>query len=548
MSSSSGPSSLLLLTSDCGHCHPRLHPLRRRPHGLPVTIGVGGTRTLAKLFSDTAKPFGAVAVLNRDHERDVLSRLSVTEIAGIAGRRAARLAPYGIRSCLDLADVDGKLVKKLLTKTGHELWMELNGVPVTPVRPDGPPHKVIARGGTLMGNVDDPARLWAWTVRPSSGWSKKPPLPQRPHHAARRPGLLEGRREPPAGRAVVRRGHRQVRRTARRARWRCGGRTVDGATATHLHVLATELRRGKGVQLSLFDCPDPRRAALAAVKSAVNDKFGRFKLRSGNTAPAGEPCTRTRRITSTCATSAVSSASDFGEWRRRRPVHGNRPGVQRTPTPLVEQAGLDTGFTTAAAGMRFHYDAMPSQLPVWWNGRLHVVRWGNRDRVERKADDGVDVEGVGRGREVGDPLPEPVLIPAAGITTGSGARADHFPSSTVACHVHAGRRQLPLGPVPVAPADDLEPPVPPHRQQRRARAASRTAPPARRRGRGRGPPAPLDERDRQLAPGQGDGEHMRYTSLRGSEADLAADVADVEVVGRVRVDRRQVAASSRSAP
>ena len=27
------------------------------------------TRTLAKLFSDTAKPFGAVAVLSREHER-----------------------------------------------------------------------------------------------------------------------------------------------------------------------------------------------------------------------------------------------------------------------------------------------------------------------------------------------------------------------------------------------------------------------------------------------------------------------------------------------
>src|SRR5688572_27289954 len=31
--------------------------------GLPVTIGIARTRTLAKLFSDTAKPFGAVAVL-----------------------------------------------------------------------------------------------------------------------------------------------------------------------------------------------------------------------------------------------------------------------------------------------------------------------------------------------------------------------------------------------------------------------------------------------------------------------------------------------------
>jgi DNA polymerase V len=61
--------------------------------GLPVTIGVARTRTLAKLFGDTAKLFGAVAVLTRDHERELLGRLPVTEISGIAGRRTARLAP-----------------------------------------------------------------------------------------------------------------------------------------------------------------------------------------------------------------------------------------------------------------------------------------------------------------------------------------------------------------------------------------------------------------------------------------------------------------------
>src|ERR1041385_7326446 len=48
--------------------------------GVPVTIGVARTRTLAKLFSDTAKPNGAVTVQGRDHERELLARLPVTEI------------------------------------------------------------------------------------------------------------------------------------------------------------------------------------------------------------------------------------------------------------------------------------------------------------------------------------------------------------------------------------------------------------------------------------------------------------------------------------
>lgn len=53
-----------------------------------MTIGVARTRTLAKLFSDIGKPFGAVAVLTRDHERELLGKLPVTEISGITARIA----------------------------------------------------------------------------------------------------------------------------------------------------------------------------------------------------------------------------------------------------------------------------------------------------------------------------------------------------------------------------------------------------------------------------------------------------------------------------
>jgi DNA polymerase V len=36
---------------------------------VPVTVGIARTRTLAKLISDTGKPFGAVAVLDRPPRR-----------------------------------------------------------------------------------------------------------------------------------------------------------------------------------------------------------------------------------------------------------------------------------------------------------------------------------------------------------------------------------------------------------------------------------------------------------------------------------------------
>jgi DNA polymerase V len=250
--------------------------------GLPVTIAIARTRTLAKLFSDTAKPFGAKAVLDRDQERELLAKLPVTEISGIGGNRARRVAPYGIKTCLDLADADGRLVRKLLTKTGHDIWLELNGTPVTPIHTERPPHKVLARGGSLMGNVSDPDTLWAWCVR----------------HVER---LIEELRYHRVRTSVL----------AVELAWKDGGgagasaplsvpsdrydllldaakvafdrAVVPGRVATHMHVLATDLHRGGFYQGSIFDLPKPQLERAAAVKEAVNGKCGRFKLRSAAT-------------------------------------------------------------------------------------------------------------------------------------------------------------------------------------------------------------------------------------------------------------------------
>lgn len=253
-----------------------------REAGLPVTIGVARTRTLAKLFSDTGKPFGAVAVLTREHERELLARLPVTEISGIGSRRADRLLPYGIRTCLDLADADGLLVKRLLTSTGFDLWLELNGRPVTPIRPQRTPHKALARGGSLMGNVSDPKVLWAWCVRHVERL-----IEELRYHRVRtaavgvdlawKDGVGTGGAadlDAPSDRfdALL-----DAARTALRRAY------VPGGMATHMHVIAPALSRGVGEQLTLFHRADPRKDAAEQVKAAVNDKFGRFKLRSATT-------------------------------------------------------------------------------------------------------------------------------------------------------------------------------------------------------------------------------------------------------------------------
>jgi DNA polymerase V len=69
-----------------------------------------------------------------------------------------------------------------------------------------------------------------------------------------------------------------------------GLRTVwcRGAEATHMHLIASKLVRGKMWQGSLFDEPNPKLEAISIVKEEINKKFGRFKLRSGATLYAND--------------------------------------------------------------------------------------------------------------------------------------------------------------------------------------------------------------------------------------------------------------------
>jgi nucleotidyltransferase/DNA polymerase involved in DNA repair len=254
---------------------------------VPVTVGIARTRTLAKLVSDTAKPFGALALLDVDAERSLLDRHPVTAISGIADRRAARLEPYGITTCLDLAFADRLLVRHLLTRVGEALRYELNGEPVIPLLTERPPHKTLSRGGSLGGPTADPDRLYAWLVR-----NLERLIEELEFHVVR------------AGALSVYLMHKDGTEGFARAELVSPSNSFDtllnaargcferawrpGQEASRMHLTASQLKRPGFVQLGLFDTPDERARAAATAKREVNARLGRFTLRSGATLPLAD--------------------------------------------------------------------------------------------------------------------------------------------------------------------------------------------------------------------------------------------------------------------
>jgi DNA polymerase V len=133
--------------------------------GVPSSVGVAPTKTLAKLCSDGAKPLGCRVIASEGDRRDLLAGLAVTEVTGIAARTAAKLAEHGITTCDQFAAAERAFIRWLLTKTGEDLWWELNGTPVMEVLPRRKAHKFIARGGSIGKPSRDRQRVAAFVVR-----------------------------------------------------------------------------------------------------------------------------------------------------------------------------------------------------------------------------------------------------------------------------------------------------------------------------------------------------------------------------------------------
>jgi nucleotidyltransferase/DNA polymerase involved in DNA repair len=257
-----------------------------REVGVPVTVGIGRTRTLAKLLSDSAKPFGARAVLDPNAERELLACLSVTEVSGIAAARGARLAQHGITSCLDLAHADRLLARRLLTRTGEALWYELRGESVVPLHTSRPPHKVLSRGGSLGGPTADPDRLWAWVARNLERLVEELEF-YRVLTGKLTLSLLHADGTEGSARAPLRSSTDRfdlLLEALKPTLARCW----NGRPVSRMHLFASALEWPTFVQRSLFDPPCERAEAVAEVKRAVNARVGRFALRSGATLPLAD--------------------------------------------------------------------------------------------------------------------------------------------------------------------------------------------------------------------------------------------------------------------
>jgi len=129
--------------------------------GLPVCVGIGASKTLAKLANHCAKKrpqFNGVCSFNAMADRDLdqlLAEIEVGEIWGVGRKLAPKLEALGYKSALDLKRASPEALRQQFSVVMEKTIRELNGTVCIELEEISPPKKQILSSRSFGHPVRD---------------------------------------------------------------------------------------------------------------------------------------------------------------------------------------------------------------------------------------------------------------------------------------------------------------------------------------------------------------------------------------------------------
>lgn len=98
--------------------------------GIPVSMGIAPTKTLAKVankFAKKYKGYKGVCIIDTEEKRiEALKRTEIGDVWGIGYRHTKRLSVYGVSTAYDFSLMPRNWVRQQMTVVGERTWKELN--------------------------------------------------------------------------------------------------------------------------------------------------------------------------------------------------------------------------------------------------------------------------------------------------------------------------------------------------------------------------------------------------------------------------------------
>jgi DNA polymerase V len=119
----------------------RMRDQVRKWTGIPISVGLGSTKTLAKAANRFAKKQGSGCTLVDCHDEEVLQNLAIEDVWGIGRRLSVRLRRIGILNAWDFARAPSASVRAIGGVTLERTQRELTGISCLEMEEVAPPRK-----------------------------------------------------------------------------------------------------------------------------------------------------------------------------------------------------------------------------------------------------------------------------------------------------------------------------------------------------------------------------------------------------------------------
>lgn len=117
-------------TEQKAYCERIVHAIRQGV-GIPVSIGIAPSKTLAKVASKYAKKYpgykGVCVIRTEEQRQKALQDFEIGDVWGIGRRAKAKLQSAGVMTALQFTQKSAVFAQKLLNKPGLLTWKELRG-------------------------------------------------------------------------------------------------------------------------------------------------------------------------------------------------------------------------------------------------------------------------------------------------------------------------------------------------------------------------------------------------------------------------------------
>lgn len=139
-----------------------------RGTGIPVSLGIAHTKTLAKVANKFAKKYPAynrLCIIDTEEKRiKALQLTNIGDVWGIGRRQAAKLEKQGVKTAYNFTLLSGAWVRKNMTVVGERTWKELRGISCIDMESAPPAKKQICTSrsfGKMLTDIDTMAEAIA---------------------------------------------------------------------------------------------------------------------------------------------------------------------------------------------------------------------------------------------------------------------------------------------------------------------------------------------------------------------------------------------------